>query len=186
MNVGENNVIVVAHPDDEILWAGGLPIRYCQYDWTIICCSIPQKDPIRAEKFFNVCEELDVVGIRLPHTETAPWENLKGVEQIDLSCFDCIFTHNSEGEYGHRHHCHVHDVIVERWWPKKQLVTFGMRGQEAKGKERIELDENELKIKLSAFKRYNYPSPYDGLPQWEHLLKVHKYIDLAVETYDVH
>jgi len=186
MNVGESNVIVVAHPDDEILWAGGLPIRYADRDWTIICCSIPRADPIRADKFFQVCEELDVVGICLPHTETDMWKNLQGVDDIDLSCFDCIVTHNSQGEYGHRHHCHVHDVIVKKYFDKTKIITFGMRGQEAKGKEVIKLDSDELAIKLRAFKRYDYPSPYDALPQWQHLLKVHPYIDFAVETYDEH
>ena len=57
--------IVVAHPDDEVLWAGGLPLRF-PGDWTVVCCSTPAKDPVRAEHFFDACDVLGVKGKIFP------------------------------------------------------------------------------------------------------------------------
>ena len=43
------SVCVVAHPDDETLFAAGAIIR-SGGDWTVICCSTPESDPIRDRK----------------------------------------------------------------------------------------------------------------------------------------
>ena len=40
------NLMVVAHPDDETMWGGSLPIRY-PGDWFIVCCTVPKRDPER-------------------------------------------------------------------------------------------------------------------------------------------
>src|SRR5687767_15907439 len=107
--VGNNNVIVVAHPDDETLWASSLPIKHRDKRWTIICCSVPRHDSIRAYKFFDACEVLGATPRLVPATESPPDKALSHLDVIDLSKFDCIVTHNELGEYGHLHHQNVHE-----------------------------------------------------------------------------
>ena len=81
----ENNVIVTAHPDDEVLWASSLPIRYKEAKWTIICCSVPRHDSIRAWKFFDACEVLGVTPRLIPSVESSPDQFLTHLDVIDLS-----------------------------------------------------------------------------------------------------
>src|SRR6266705_2571148 len=95
--------LVVAHCDDESLWFGGL-LAAEPGDWTIIACSIPRTDPIRAWKFFDACEVLGAKPRLLPFVESGPLELLGNTDRLDLAGFDQIVTHNVVGEYGHRHH----------------------------------------------------------------------------------
>src|SRR6185369_9909067 len=91
-------VLVVAHPDDESLFFGGL-LASEPGDWTVISCSIPRTDPIRAWKFFDACEVLGAKPRLLPFSETE-----FNISALELSSFDQIVTHNSAGEYGHPQH----------------------------------------------------------------------------------
>jgi LmbE family N-acetylglucosaminyl deacetylase len=176
--------IVTAHPDDEVLWCGGLPSRY-KGDWTIICCSIPVRDPIRAYKFFEACEVLGVKAKLLPYTETNPHRlNLEG---LDLEEYDHIVTHNQWGEYGHIHHAYLHNFIKETY-SHKNLTFIGYRPH-GEGEIQIRLTPEELETKMNALKKYDHCLPYEGrnIPKWEALL--HRYcttggLDLAIETYD--
>ena len=191
IQVGENNVICVAHCDDETLWCAGLPLRYPDREWTVIACSIPRHDPIRAEKFHQACEVLGVKGIVLETVETGPGEKLNGLEAVDLSPFDCIITHNAAGEYGHSHHKHVHEFVKERWLLSskfQQLITFGYR-KNGLGAISLELSSRELFTKQEALMCYNHVSPLDGRPKWEALTDVYYTgmgISPSVETYDSH
>lgn len=182
-----NNCIVIAHPDDEVLWSSSLPIRFKESDWTIICCSVPRHDPIRAWKFFDACHELKATPRLIPATESPPDQNLGKLELLDLSRFDCIVTHNDEGEYGHIHHRNVHDHIVSQYGNKK-IYTFGYRKSRL-GNIEIELTHIEARVKMAALTKYDHIHPYNGknIPKWEAL--IHRYrdvegINLFKETFD--
>lgn len=179
-------VMVVAHPDDETLWGAGLLLSE-PGDWTVICCSVPRHDSIRAWKFFDACDVLGVKGRIIPSTETSPDEDLKHLDIIDLSEFDWIVTHNAQGEYGHKHHRHVHRAVTERYSHKK-IWTFGHR-RIGQGSISIKLSDVQCAQKMKALNRYNHLHPYMGknIPKWEALL--HRYrdvegINLFTETYD--
>lgn len=185
--IGRNNVIVTAHPDDETLWCGGLVLRFSAVRWTVICCSIPRHDAVRAHYFFDACARLGATARLLPFVETEPGEALRSLDVLDLSAFDCIVTHNAHGEYGHNHHAQIHRHIVEHW-SEKPIVTFGYRPG-GEGAHRIELRPDELKAKLEALSAYRHLHPYLGrsIPKWEAL--VHRYYTVEglrpdVETYD--
>ena len=56
--------ILVAHPDDETLWAGGFVLEHAEWDWFIgtLCRA---SDPDRAPKFARVLERLHARGAML-------------------------------------------------------------------------------------------------------------------------
>lgn len=172
--------LVVAHPDDESLWFGGL-LAAEPGDWTVICCSIPRTDPIRAWKFFDACDVLGAKARMIPAVETAPGEALKFVDQIDLSAFEQIVTHGAVGEYGHGHHLQLNRVLRARYPGKVLTGCYG----KAPGPKRIALSEHQLGIKMAALRCYDHTSPSDGQPKWRALLdRYGSQFDLGVETYD--
>jgi LmbE family N-acetylglucosaminyl deacetylase len=186
INVGLNNVILTAHPDDEVLWCGGLPLAFADRMWTVICCSIPRVDEIRRKKFVVACERLGITQTTvLPFTETNPNEPLSGLDTLDLKPFDTIVTHNKWGEYGHAHHKSVNAHVIKHW-KSKSVITFGYRDK-GEGKEKLELSEEQFKRKMFALRAYDHVSPTDRKPKWEALEEVYyrgKGINPAIETYD--
>ena len=180
--------VVVAHPDDEILWGAGIVLRN-PGDWTIICCSIPQADPVRAVKFLDAVREIGAV----PHVhhvvEPSANESMKYLDDIDLSIFDHIVTHGAAGEYGHLQHKDVHRHITRKYG-KKALTFFGYRPDGA-GEHKIELTEFEAARKLKALKKYDHIHPFGGIkmPKWEALIDLYVKkagMNFNVETYDGH
>lgn len=180
--------LVVAHPDDEVLWAGGLVISH-PGDWTILCATIPRTDPIRAVKFQEACKVLGAEGQVFPQTEPPPNESISWLDEIDLSGFDHIVTHNAFGEYGHQHHRDVHRHITRKYG-KKKLTFFGYYPKRpAPPGFTLRLSEFEVARKLKALKCYDHLAPYEGgnPPKWEALLDRYmkkERIPFDVETFD--
>lgn len=173
-------VLVVAHPDDESLWFGGL-LAAEPGDWMTICCSIPRTDPVRAWKFFAACEVLGTKARLLPFNEGTAREPLQYLELLDLSGFDQIVTHNVVGEYGHYQHLQLNRALVARY-PDK-VVTGGYGKSE--GPKRIVLNEHQLGVKMAALRCYDHISPTDGKSKWRALIdRYGSQFDLGVETYD--
>lgn len=106
-----DGLAVVAHPDDETIWMGGTILMNPQVRWTIfsLCRS---DDADRAPKFRKVCgyygaraiisdlEDEEMMNIKesVPEVKKRILENLPGAK------FDYIFTHATNGEYGHPRH----------------------------------------------------------------------------------
>lgn len=168
--------MLVAHPDDETLWGAGVMLRYPK-GWTVICGTVPFHDPERAEKFLNACDVLGADGMVQLHPERTDH-----IPIPDLDEYDLIVTHNSAGEYGHKHHKELHNAVKERW-PDKMLC-FGYGG--AKPRFTLALSDNEAAKKLEALQCYDHRSPTDrGKMKWEALLEAfsNRY-DLWREPYE--
>jgi len=185
MTTSFNNkrAMVVAHPDDETLWGGGLILRH-PGDWTIICCSIPRRDPVRAEKFQDACRVLGATPRLIMETESEAHEPLPGLKHLDLEEFGHIVTHGAHGEYGHDHHKQVH-AHVTGIYGHKRLSFFGFR-LAGVGHTVLVLKAEEVEKKLLALKCYNHICPSYRIPKWEGLLKRYKKdgYSIGVESYD--
>ena len=159
---GRRRALVVAHPDDEAMWFAGAVIRH-PGDWTIICCSIPLRDPARAYKFFDACHVLGAKGRLIPFQESPATQPMKNLGLLDLSGFDVIVTHNRAGEYGHQHHRSVHENIVTRWPDRVVVSGYGL-GQPPDFE--VALNDAQWQRKLDAIRCYDHVSPSDhGVPK---------------------
>ena len=112
-------VIIVAHPDDETIWAGGLVLSHPDWDWTVLSlCRAGDTD--RRPKFFAVCERLGAHGIIYDlddNPEPSPIEPGRDIGQPILKAlgeteWDLCITHGKNGEYGHTRHKQVHAEVV--------------------------------------------------------------------------
>ncbi len=103
----ENNecAVIVAHPDDETLWAGGLMLMHPEVKWTVVTLC-RKSDTDRAPKFFRALERLSAVGFMADlddGPEQRPLDNGEVqktiIELLPSKRFDLIITHSTAGEY---------------------------------------------------------------------------------------
>lgn len=124
-------LIIVAHPDDETIWLGGLILKYKNLDWTIFSlCRARDQD--RSPKFFKVCKYYGARGLmadlddenRLTLKQTLPVIKKIILTKLKNKKFDFIFTHGANGEYGHPRHKGVHQVVKQLIKEKKLKARF--------------------------------------------------------------
>jgi len=133
--------VIVAHPDDETLWAGGTILNHPTWQWFIVClCRGNDKD--RAPKFFKAMRVLGAKGIignlnddqdQKPLTENKVEQAIQ--ELLPSKHFDLIISHNPSGEYSrHIRHEEVSKAVIKLWAMGKifshELWTFAYKDGE--------------------------------------------------------
>jgi LmbE family N-acetylglucosaminyl deacetylase len=124
-------LVIVAHPDDETIWAGGTLLKN-KDKWDITIISVCRReDSDRAPKFKKVCDKLNARSFisNLDDSEKRDFKKISNKDIINKILqftnekrYDYVFTHGKNGEYGHIRHIEVHNAVVEML-NKKQLLA---------------------------------------------------------------
>jgi LmbE family N-acetylglucosaminyl deacetylase len=114
--------VIVAHPDDETLWAGGTILTHPDRGWFIAALS-RRSDRDRAPKFLRVLDSYNAAGA-MGDLEDGPEQTPMETETIQqeivrllpATSFEMVFTHAPRGEYTrHRRHEEVSRAVIGLW-----------------------------------------------------------------------
>ena len=127
--------LIVAHPDDETLWAGGTILSHPEWNWFIVCLC-RRSDIERASKFTKAVKILRANGI-MGDLDDDPYQNPLDDREVENSIiallpqkhYDLLITHNLTGEYTrHLRHEEVGKAVKSLWQSGKigasELWTF--------------------------------------------------------------
>jgi len=127
--------LIIAHPDDETLWAGGTILSHPSWECFIVClCRGNDKD--RAPRFYEALKIYKAEGI-MGDLDDGPEQTLLDENDVEAAIlnmlpeisFDLIITHNPSGEYTrHIRHEQVSKAVIKLWDSGKistdELWTF--------------------------------------------------------------
>ena len=114
--------VIVAHPDDETLWAGGTILSHPAWQW-FIACLCRGSDKERAPKFLKTLQILGSEGI-MGDLDDGPDQkplDQNKLEQTILQLlpskhFDLVISHNPGGEYTrHIRHEETGKAVIKLW-----------------------------------------------------------------------
>ena len=114
-------LLVVAHADDETIFAGGLILCSRQTRWTIICANPQSKQ--RKDEFISACRFLAKESGNqinpIPIDPVLDPDNRVNVNWLVKELrpyatgYDFVLTHNRKGEYDHANHKLVHRCVID-------------------------------------------------------------------------
>ena len=114
--------VIVAHPDDETLWAGGLMLMHPEVKWTVVTIC-RKSDADRASRFFKALEEFGATGY-MGDLDDGPEQSALSnsevqqtiMELLPFDKFELIITHSTAGEYTrHLRHEETAQAVMELW-----------------------------------------------------------------------
>jgi LmbE family N-acetylglucosaminyl deacetylase len=115
--------VIVAHPDDETLWTGGMILMHPEWECKVFSlCRASDTD--RAPKFYKALERLGASGYmadfddaaeQIPLPENKVQQSI--LNYIDNKHFDLILSHGPQGEYTrHKRHEEVSEAVLTLWY----------------------------------------------------------------------
>lgn len=133
---GRNNLMVVAHPDDETIF-GFAQLALSPSVWTVICVTNGDH-PIRQREFVEASR---VLGFKseIWRFRDARWTTFSPHDQEEIALrvrdfctrerIDNILTHGHAGEYGHLQHQTLHRVVRDTATASRYpgIYTFAQR-----------------------------------------------------------
>ncbi len=169
INLNEvDNLMIVSHPTDEILF-GGAHLLEDNYLVVCITCGI-DKDTTRefVEVLQKTKDKFIILGYpEYTNSERENWSNYKSdikedlTKVIKLKEWSTIVTHNPEGEYGSLQH-KITSKLVTSISPKKNLYYFGKyytKNSIVNEKDKLsQLNQNKINQKIKLIGMYKNES----------------------------
>ena len=117
-----NCAVVVAHPAEETLWAGGTILLHPESKWTVVAVS-GKNGPVTAERFDRAMDALGASGLRgeVPDTTDHSFRAARQLQKaildlLPVARFDLVITHGPWEEYTrHRNHEDVGKAVFALW-----------------------------------------------------------------------
>ena len=135
-------LMVVAHPDDETLWAGGTMLMHPETRWTVASLC-RRNDPDRAPRFRSVLQRFGASGV-LGDLDDGPEQTPLSplpvqdavLALVDAAETDLVITHSVRGEYTrHRRHEEIGAAVLALWDAgqirSRELWAFAYRDAQA-------------------------------------------------------
>jgi LmbE family N-acetylglucosaminyl deacetylase len=119
--------VIVAHPDDETLWAGGTILLHPRISW-VVATLCRKSDPDRSTRFYRAMKHYGASGVMADLDDGPEQKPLADgdIRQAVLGVlprlgFDYVLTHGERGEYT-RHRRHEETArAVEGLWKEGRL-----------------------------------------------------------------
>jgi LmbE family N-acetylglucosaminyl deacetylase len=120
--VPRSAAVIVAHPDDETLWTGGMILMHPDWNWFILSLC-RGSDPDRAPRFFNALKRFGAEG-KMDDLDDGVGQTSLENDEIEAAIlhslpsprFDLIVTHSPAGEYTrHRRHEETGEAVIRLW-----------------------------------------------------------------------
>ena len=163
-NYKYKNLMVVAHPDDDLLFGG---TELMKDDYVVVCvtCGTSKTRLKEFKRMMNYFED-EYITLGYPDLvegKKSEWtdeydsitRNIKNI--INLKEWDKIVTHNPDGEYGHIHHKMTNRIVTGLTDDKSKLYYFNKTYSAKYYKENNiskTLDENMCNKKRELFDKY--------------------------------
>ncbi|MGM9834783.1 MAG: PIG-L family deacetylase [Bacilli bacterium] len=189
---GINKIMIVAHPDDEMLWGGK---ELIENDYLVVCITCG-KDKSRVKEFVKVMDSTNDKYIMLgyPDKTNGERDNWNTVREdiskdistiLNLKDWEMIVTHNPLGEYGHIHHKMSNQIVTSCTSDKDKLFYFGKYYSKKKigniFKRVPVMDKDILNRKIEVLKLYKTQSfimtTFDHMYEYEDLISFNDWKD---------
>lgn len=180
-----NNLMIVAHPDDETIWGGAHLIN----DNYLVVCITCESSKIRVLEFKKDMKDTNSKYIMLDYPDKTfgkpnDWHRYeekiyKDLEHIiNYKKWDIIATHNPDGEYGHIHHIKTSKIVTSisnknnlmyfgKYYIKKRLPNNLKRISKRDYNKKFKIAYNDYKSQRFTIMRLKHMLPHENWIKYE-------------------
>lgn len=174
------NLIIVAHPDDEAIWFSSIIEKQdtaCVFVFQNKYLEDLSASTIHVTKVFEIIEEysnfMPVIWLQTIKTtnprifgqikdETRFHAKTNIASIVQLCQYSKIYTHNPWGEYGHSEHSLVYEIMRELAPDKILYPIYGIKDEEKKRFQTVQTEQVNIKFREKLFDLYKKKGIWTG------------------------